>query len=180
MSDSGDRIKGALEALLRTLFSRVDYLALYPAKVVAQNSDGTLELTPDDSRVPGLSKVPVRYGLPGVQAKVAAGARVLLGFSGGDPGAPVATLWEPGSLNDLTVAASSSILLGSATASQAAIKGTDFANALTTLLTALSTYATGIQAVADPTNAATPALAAAIAAISAALPSHLSAKIKLE
>lgn len=88
-----DRAKEGLAVFVRRLFARVDYFALYPSKVVAQNADGTLELRPDSDRLPGLSKVPVRLGVPG-SVKVSGGARVLLGFEEGDPGRPIATLWE--------------------------------------------------------------------------------------
>jgi hypothetical protein len=89
-----DRLRDIVARLLSSVTSRLDYLALYPARVVAQNADGTLELKVDDARVGGLSKVAIRYGIPGVKAEVAANSRVLLGFEGGDPQRPVATLWE--------------------------------------------------------------------------------------
>lgn len=89
-----DRIRSALEAFIRQVTSRIDFLALYPARVVAQHPDGTLEVQPDDARLAGLARVPIRYGLPGVSATVEPGARVLLGFEGGDPSRPIATLWE--------------------------------------------------------------------------------------
>ena len=98
---SGDRIKGAIVQFIEQVFPRLDYLALYPAKVNAQNSDLTLELRPDDARLPDHSKVPIRHGVPNMQVKVSAGARVLLGFEGGDPSKPVATLWESASVTEL-------------------------------------------------------------------------------
>jgi hypothetical protein len=104
-----DRMKDGLAAWVRSLFSRLDYLALYPSRVVSQNGDGTLELQPDDPRLPGLSGVPVRLGLPGTTVEVQAGARVLLGFEAGDPARPVATLWEGGPLAKLTVVAATEL-----------------------------------------------------------------------
>jgi hypothetical protein len=101
-----DRVKGALAAWVRSLFSRLDYLARYPAKVVAQNmATGALELVPDDKRLPGMSAVPIRYGVPGMKATVAPGARVLVGFAGGDPSKPEAELWESASVLKLEVSA---------------------------------------------------------------------------
>ena len=100
---SDDRLTGALRALIRSMFPRVDYYAIYPARVVSQNGDGSLELKPDDTRLPGLSMVPIRYGIPGVKVKVAPGARVLLGFAGGDPQQPVAELWESGTVIEMKV-----------------------------------------------------------------------------
>jgi hypothetical protein len=48
--------------------------------------------------------VPIRYGIPGVVAKVAAGGRVLVGFENGDPSRPVAELWDNASLVELSFA----------------------------------------------------------------------------
>ena len=78
----------------RVLGDRLDYLALYPARVVVQNDDGTLDLQPDDARLPAMQRVPIRYGVPGVTATAAPGSNVLVGFEAGDPARPVAMLWE--------------------------------------------------------------------------------------
>lgn len=94
----------ALANFIRTVVGPVDYFAQYPAKVLAQNADNTLELQPDSPRLPGLSGVPMR-GLPGVVAKVKPGARVLVGFENGSPDAPVAMLAEPSGLLQLTISA---------------------------------------------------------------------------
>lgn len=128
MSDL-DRMKAALAAYVRSLFAGLDYYASYPAKVVAQNADGTLELQPDDPRIPGLSNVPIRYGVPGVKATVASGARILLGFAGGDPGKPQAELWESASVTRLQVDATTIEVNGMAvqvTASAVTILGGTF------------------------------------------------------
>jgi hypothetical protein len=99
-----DRTLGAFGAIItrfvgnRIVGPRVDYLASYPATAVAQNPDGTLEIQPDDSRLPSLSGVPIRYGVPGVSAQIANGGRVLLAFAGGDPAKPIATVWESASV----------------------------------------------------------------------------------
>lgn len=94
----------ALARFIRAVVGPVDYFAQYPAKVLAQNGDGTLELQPDSARVPALSAVPMR-GLPGVVAKVKPGARVLVGFENGSPDAPVALLAESSGLLQLTITA---------------------------------------------------------------------------
>lgn len=111
---SMDRMKGGLEAFVRSLLHRLDYFALYPAKVVVQNADGTLELQPDDTRLPPHSQVPIRLGIPGASVKVAVGARVLLGFAAGRPDLPIATLWETGTVTELTISGAT-IKLGAAT-----------------------------------------------------------------
>jgi hypothetical protein len=106
-----DSIKGPLADFVRALFPRYTYLGLYPAKVVAQNSDFTLELVPDESTLPGgVSNVPIENGLgPGVQVKVSAGARVLLGFRRGNPDEPFAALWESGTMTELVVTAATKV-----------------------------------------------------------------------
>jgi hypothetical protein len=75
--------------------TQTDYFALYPGRVAKQNADGTLEVKIDSPRIPGMSKLPIRHGIPGVTAiEVATGARVLVGFEGADPSRPFACLWE--------------------------------------------------------------------------------------
>lgn len=96
----------ALEGLVRHLTAHVDYFGQYAARVVSQNVDGTLELEPDDARLPGFSNVPIRYGVPGVEASLAPGARVFVAFEAGNPAKPVATVWESSSLVSLRVAGS--------------------------------------------------------------------------
>jgi hypothetical protein len=87
------------------LITQVDYLAAYKCKVVFQNGDGTLELQPDDPRIPPLSNVPIFYGIPGVTATIKAGSRVLLEFANGDPSNRIATVWEKSSVSELVLTA---------------------------------------------------------------------------
>lgn len=128
-----DRLKASLDAVVNALTARVDYLALYPAKVVQDNGDNTLELKPDDARLPGPSRVPMRLGIPGVTVKVNAGTRVLLGFEGGNPGKPVATLWEKDSLREIIITADTKVTVASPAvnlagepALDAVVKGTTY------------------------------------------------------
>lgn len=107
------RLVAGLAAIVRGLTSRVDYLAIYRARVVSQNEDGTLELRPDDPRVPPASRVPIHYGVPGVRATVAAGAFVDLGFQGGSPEAPIAELWESASVTTITIETTAQVLVKS-------------------------------------------------------------------
>lgn len=101
-----DRLKAALEGLLRAVLGRrLDYLARYEAVVVRQDGAGLLEVTPSDQRLPPLTRVPIRLGLPGTTVKVKAGARVILGFEAGDPRRPFADLWSPDSLDEITISA---------------------------------------------------------------------------
>lgn len=89
-----ERLKKSLRVLVRE--ARIDYLALYPARVLLDHGNMQLDLEPDDARLPLLVRVPLRVFLPGAYVKVQAGSRVLLGFEAGDPAKPVAYLWEAG------------------------------------------------------------------------------------
>jgi phage baseplate assembly protein V len=80
----------------------------------------------------------------------------------------------------VTVATSGTIKLGSSSASQGAIKGTQRDSAEQTFLTALNTYAVAIKAISDPGNVATPVLTAAITAFKSAVTAAVSTKVKLE
>lgn len=80
----------------------------------------------------------------------------------------------------VSVETSGEVRLGSATASQAAIKGTQRNSAEQTFLDALSTYLAAIKSVADPSNAATPTLLTAIGTFKTAIAGALSTKVKLE
>jgi hypothetical protein len=98
-----DRPKKALAAFIRWVMRDVTYHRLYPATVQRQDTDGTLDLYPEDPAIQGtgLSKVRIRHGLPGVTVKVPTGANVLLGFENGDPAKPYAALWNSGSVTEI-------------------------------------------------------------------------------
>lgn len=89
-----ERLKRSLRMLTRE--PRIDYLALYPARVLVDHGDMRLDLESDDPRLPLLVRVPLRVFLPGAYVKVRPGSRVLLGFEGANPANPVAYLWEAG------------------------------------------------------------------------------------
>ena len=103
-----DRIKAAFQRLVQAFTARIDDLALYPARVVSQDGQ-TVELHPEDARIPDLADVPLWHGLPGVEVEVENGANVLLGFRGGDPTRPFAMLWQAESLKGLTVTATGEV-----------------------------------------------------------------------
>jgi len=106
MRTAGGSAVGALGALTR-LPRQIDFSREYPCKVVTQNPDGTLQLLPDDEvmKSRGLDHVPIRYGIPGMKAKVANGARCHLAFAAGDPARPFVCSWEydPDKVELLTV-----------------------------------------------------------------------------
>ncbi len=138
MSSAHDRIKKGLAAIVSSILSPVDYFAFYGAKVVSQNGDGSLELTPDDRRMPGLSRVPIRLGIPGSSTTISAGARVMFGFADGKPSRPVVTHWESATVTALKIADPS--------ATQAVVLGTAYRSAEDTMLSSLSSALTALSA----------------------------------
>ena len=143
LADGATGLGGVVDAVIRRALRRVDYLALYPSRVVSQNAAGLLDLVPDDTRVPSCGGVPIRGALPGVTVTVPAGARVLLGYEAGDPSKPVATLWDAAEVTRITVNGGTA---------KAAREGDDVAraSALTTWMNAV-TLATGVPAFAGST-----------------------------
>lgn len=133
-----DRIKAGLAAFVRAQFPRLDHFAAYWSRVVSQNGDGTLELIPDDPRIPGRSNVPIRYGVPGVKATVSPGARVLLEFAGGDPSKPFATVWESAAVTEIVVASGT----------KGAARVDDTAKAATAMATWMAAVETAINGIA--------------------------------
>ncbi len=98
-----DRLKGSLVSIIRGVMREVAYHKPYPARVVQQDADGTLHLRPDSAILPGLTGVPIRYGVPGVTARVPPGTRCIVEFENGDPQTPVVTGFEPGALLELSL-----------------------------------------------------------------------------
>lgn len=96
-------LKTSLEAIVARLTADRVYLAKHPCVVELQHDDDTLDLTPDNTalRGRGISNVPIRHGLPGVRVKVKQGSRCLLGFEGGDPDKPYASLWDSASVEQI-------------------------------------------------------------------------------
>ena len=103
-ADPPNRLLAAFEGTVRRTMRHTDFHTLYPCAVIAQRSDGTLDLQPDSASIAAPRGVPYRT-LAGVTVKVPAGTRVHLGFEGGDPARPVAMLWERGAVTSLAVAA---------------------------------------------------------------------------
>lgn len=105
-----DRLKASLRAVIEALVGRrLDYLALYEATVLSQNGDDSLSVRADDARIGDLPRVPLRVGVPGITVVTAPGARVLIGFEGGDPRAPYASFWDAGGLKELRFAGTAGV-----------------------------------------------------------------------
>ena len=106
-----DRIKKGLASFVRSQVSGVDYLGMYACRVQGQAGQ-TLELHPDDTRLPDLQGVPIRLGLPQAEVTVAVGSRVLLGWENGDPQRPFAGLWDLSTVTELRLNGTSIVLNG--------------------------------------------------------------------
>lgn len=108
--DGVDRLRAAVAAIVRSVLPRAQYLGYFPATVLRDNGDMTLDLEPDDPALPQMVKVPLRTGIPGLKCEVQASSRVLVAFEGGgDLAKPAAHLWETSSLKTLTIEASSEV-----------------------------------------------------------------------
>lgn len=90
-----DRIAGALRAIVRAE-APGRAVTWYRGRVVAQSGQ-TVDVRLDDASMPGLTRVPLWHGLPGIEVTVPAGLGVLVGFEGRGYDVPIAALWEPGS-----------------------------------------------------------------------------------
>lgn len=101
--DPSNRLMAAFEGVIARATRRIDHLALYPGRVVAQDGDGPLDIELDDARFALPRGIPYRT-LPGIALTVPAGTRVLVGFEGGDPTKPYASLWELGDVTQLALA----------------------------------------------------------------------------
>jgi hypothetical protein len=162
--DGTDRAQDKPTALIDAAERRVDlsiaYSRLYPAKVVAQDADGTLHLYPDDERMrgSGLTGVPMRHGVPGLTVRVAVGEYVMLGFEGGQPSRPYAALWPDGSsvesltLHGLEVDASGNVTLPGNLTVRGNVTAAELSNGTITL----GDHVHAVVAVGSPTDVGIP------------------------
>ena len=82
--------------------------------------------------------------------------------------------------NVISLVTSGTVKLGSAGATEGAIKGNARNSAEQTFLTALTTYIGAIQAIADPAGTSTATFATAISTFATAITAAISSKVKLE
>lgn len=95
VEDEQRGLAAAINSLVQFATAHVDYFAMYDAKVISQ-SGSTVDVKPVDSRLPGMSKVPLRLGIPGASVQVAPGATLRIGWDRGNPQYPFAALWNGG------------------------------------------------------------------------------------
>jgi hypothetical protein len=91
MSDLTDRSKEDLEFFIDRRTAKYDYALVYSYIVVSQNSNGTIEVQPEDpSRTPPLSSVEIFYDNPATKVTLKKGAICRVRFVNGDPKRPEA------------------------------------------------------------------------------------------
>jgi hypothetical protein len=88
-----DRLKSGLDALIANVTRGSQYHALYPATVLGQSGDGSVDVQPDSPALPALVQVPLRATSPGTIVKVSSGARCLVAFEDGSAQGPVVVAW---------------------------------------------------------------------------------------
>ena len=66
----------------------LDYTGLYPAKILKDWGDHTLDIRPENPLLPEMTHVRLVQPLPGTRVKLKAGGTVLLGFQQADPARP--------------------------------------------------------------------------------------------
>lgn len=92
-----DRSKGTFAALARGTFPLIDYQRTYRVKLLQQRPNlRRVDLQADDPRLPPLSNIPLRLGIPGLDVTIPPGYRMMFAFEDARPDRPYATLWEPG------------------------------------------------------------------------------------
>jgi hypothetical protein len=92
----------------------VDYLAMYPGRVLAQSTDLlAVDIACDSKTVGGHRDIPLRLGIPGTKVKLATGAggaRAMLGWENGDPQRPFVAIFESGGLEEIRISATKVVL----------------------------------------------------------------------
>lgn len=92
-----DPLHAGLVVFVKQTMRYVDFYAEYPAQVVLQRNDGTLDVTPESPKLPPMTSVPVRVPVSGTKIKVNGGDKVTILFENGDPTKYSAQLYQAGS-----------------------------------------------------------------------------------
>jgi hypothetical protein len=156
-----DRVRAAMFALAQQAASRtgvIDYSRKYPATVVSQAGnliDVQPELVNGKPLLGDMGSVPLWLGVPGARVSGIEGGRVMVGWSGGDPSAPYATLFDGGETPDtLTLLATTLLALGGP-GGQPPMLGGPTMNYLGLLATAINAIVPGSVPPPDPSLLAT-------------------------
>ncbi len=109
----------SINAIIKQETAHIDYFTLYDAKIVAQSADNTtVDIQPGDPRLPGMSKVPLRLGIPGATVQVTPGGFIRLGWDRGNPSMPYAALWQGGETPVKTIIKGTTVYVGDETGAQ--------------------------------------------------------------
>lgn len=96
---AASRVAETIQAIARSGDPRREYRAWYRATVKTQSADlKTVDVDLDDDRLPAMSKIPIKHGLPGAKVAVAPKSTVMVGFENGDPAMPFAAVWDGGTV----------------------------------------------------------------------------------
>lgn len=97
--------------LVRRHTAELRFFASYAGKVVTQHEDGTLDIELDTKVVPSPTRVPIRYGVPGIRVLVDPEARVLISYEDGDEHRPIATLWDAAAVKSLEITTTEDVIV---------------------------------------------------------------------
>jgi hypothetical protein len=146
---STDRLKTAARAI-QNLDPMIRYRCLYRGKVIAQNAGnlGTVDVRPYDPMLPDMAGIPLRHGVPGLTVQVVPGCSIEVGFDDGRPDRPYAALWSVDASAVRVVLSATSLELGGANPTNAAVLGTAHFADLITVMTAIGGALTTLGQVA--------------------------------
>lgn len=139
-----DRVKAMLFRIIHAAYPNMIFLGMFPAKVNSRSDDGLfLDITPDDKRLPPMSKIPLRLGAAGMNVKVKLSAlfpaRVLVGFEDSDPSKPYCLLWDGGEKVDSASWSADKLYLGDTAGTQPTALGNNLEQRLQTIEAAINT-----------------------------------------
>jgi hypothetical protein len=173
----GSPLHNEFKRLVKGVLPAIDYQAHYFARVDAQRSATRVDVTPEDARMPRMPNVRLLTGTAGTGALFnAAGARVLVGWSGGDPEKPYAMAFDQGETVVRAWHKAARLEWGDIGAQNAVVKF----NELSALLRQLCNLVASITVVGVSSGGSTsgpPANAAAILAIASQLQTIASRKV---
>lgn len=93
---AADRLKDAIDRVIREMLPRVKFLGTYEYRLVSQSSF-KVDAIPTDSTLglPTLTKLEMRPSIIGGKGTLQSGSSVLVTFINGDPGRPMVSFSDP-------------------------------------------------------------------------------------
>lgn len=175
--DGSDRMTSAIRRLVKGAQAPIDYLGLYFADVVSQ-AGSTIDVRPDDLRIPSMAGVPLFAGMPQWQVQLNEGGRVLIGWSGGNPSKPYALAFNADVSASTVKLLANRVIVGDAAAPEKTMLGTTYRAAedifLDAIVTALSAAFSALGLVPPAT-----ALTTAQGAFHAAASTYLTQNVRV-